>query len=253
MKIISSRQNQLIKELKKQSTAHGRKKQIELIFAEGKRACSPFFESPYFELHTLLCTADLITWADEQKISDDKIVQTTKEIIEEISNATTPSGVIGVFSPIKHSIKRPLSTSIVLANIQDPGNMGTLIRTATAFGAECIIVGGTSPYHPKVIQSSAGTIAHAKIRIMNWDALRAQAKKETANLIALVPTGGAELNNEIKKNKTPLLVVGNEAHGIPEEWIADCTSLATLSTQQEVESLNAAIAGSIALYLVTQI
>jgi len=254
MKIISSLQNPLIKELKKLQSVHSRKKASALVFVEGKRACEPFLTSPYFSLHTLLCTPEMVAWADQQKVSDDSIIQTTPEIIKTLSSATTPSGLIGVFTPQTITTTTPLSTALVLAELQDPGNMGTLLRTATAFDIECIVVGGVSPFHPKVIQSSAGALAHARIRQMSWQELVAQAKQEYAQLIALVPQGGIPLHALTNTtDHAQLLVVGNEAHGIPTQWIQDCTHQATIGISNSTESLNAAIAGAIALYHITQI
>ncbi len=252
MKIITSLQNQLIKELKKHQSSHMRKKTKSLVFVEGKRACEPFLSSKNFEMYALLCTPEQVSWADEQGIADDLIIQTTPEIIQALSQATTPSGLIGVFKPIKNNQNNNLKAALVLAEIQDPGNMGTLIRTATALGAACIIVDGVSPYNPKVVQSTAGTLAHAAIQEMNWDELCEYAAQKEANLIALVPTGGEALPAfHLKEKKTQLLVVGNEAHGIRPEWIAQCSHQITIPILQETESLNAAIAGAIALYQIT--
>ncbi len=254
MKIITSLQNPLIKELKKHQSAHTRKKEVPLIFVEGKRACEPFLHSSHFTLHTLLCTQEMVAWADEQKVSDDLIVQTSTEIIKTLSTATSPSGLIGIFAPIQPKADTPLGTALVLAELQDPGNVGTLLRTATAFGIECIMLGGVSPYHPKVIQSSAGALAHAKIRLMSWQELLKKAQHDSADLIALVPEGGVPLRDlPTSSKRSQLIIVGNEAHGIPEQWIKESMHQATIPIQDSTESLNAAIAGAIALYHITQI
>lgn len=83
--------------------------------------------------------------------------------------------------------------------------------------------------------------------MLSWEELIAQARREQLTLTALVVDSGKSLL-ELAPNPKRLLVVGNEAHGIPAEWLAACTEQATLPMPGKTESLNAAIAGSIALY-----
>ncbi len=246
MKIITSTQNPLIKELKKLQSTHARKKTTPTFIVEGKRAVATCITSSKLSLVHILCTPELVAWVDEQKIPDEIIVQTTKEIIQDLSSATTPSGIVGIFQPTQEPCTK-LGSSLVLAEIQDPGNMGTLIRTATALGVECIIIGGTSPYHPKVIQSTAGVLAHASIRQMSWKEFIQHTTQEKITTIALAPDQGIPIS-QAHTDQHFALIVGNEARGLPKEWLDECAIQAHIPMKNSIESLNAATAGAIALY-----
>ena len=245
MKSITSRTNETIKHLfslqqKKQRTTHNQ------FLAEGLRACKTLIESKV-TLIQLFVTEQYS--AESQKIiSDEYITIVSESIMEKISSASSPSGIIGQFTIPDEPSADLLSSGLVLAQISDPGNQGTLISTAAALNQKSIcIIDGTDPYSPKVVQSSAGTIG--MVRIFQWSWHELLEYKGAQKLIALVVSGGKNPSEISVKNA--LLVVGSEAHGIPEQWITDCDAQLTLPMPGQAESLNAAVAGSIALYLWT--
>lgn len=240
MKSITSLQNQLIKEIAALHTAKERKLQGKFL-AEGIRTIETICQTLQ-PLH-LFVTEKNVSQALEFTV-EENIYIVTQAIMEKISTASTASGLLGIFS-IPQPVS-PLSAGLVLADITDPGNMGTLIRTAVACNITTIVtIEGTDPWSPKVIQATAGTIASVSIYQYTWAELIAHKKE--LQLYALVVTGGASLQTVNKSNS--LLVVGNEAHGIKPEWLSDCEHKITLPMASNIESLNAAIAGSIALYI----
>lgn len=164
-----------------------------------------------------------------------------------ISAAHTPSGIIARFHiPLQRT--DIFEGTLVLAKVQDPGNMGTLMRTAVALGKRSIcIVEGCYPWSPKVVQSSAGTIGSLTIiRYASWQELLSHA--HSFRLIALDITPDAQ-GPEILDGRNDLLVVGNEGHGLPEDWRRTCTHTVRIPMPGPAESLNVAVAGSLALYL----
>jgi TrmH family RNA methyltransferase len=162
--------------------------------------------------------------------------------MEQISAATTPSGILAIFEI--NPIKALLGAGVVCARLQDPGNAGTLIRTCAALNKKTVVfVESVDPWSPKVIQSSAGTIAQMNIHELSWHGLKQQ--KDSVPLYALVTQNGQQ---PTPAHADGLFVVGNEANGIPPEWIKDCDQKITLAMPGNTESLNAAVAGSIALY-----
>ena len=165
--------------------------------------------------------------------------------MKKMSTVATPSGFLGLFEIPAPPAPQQLTAGLVLAQISDPGNMGTLIRTAIACGVTSIvIVEGVDPWSAKVIQSSAGTISWIHVFEFDWQTLIDH--KKDLQLCALVVSEGI-MPTELNPTKS-LLVVGNEAHGIPSQWQQHCDQLVTLPMPGKTESLNAAIAGSIALY-----
>lgn len=242
MKEITSAHNPLIKYLKKLHQTKFRKTSGHCL-VEGLRACEEFLRSPH-ALEQFFVTAALYQQTLEL-VQEAKVTLVPESLMKEISQATTPSGIVGLFA-LAEQPKRPLTAGLVLAQIQDPGNMGTLIRTAAACKVPAIvIVEGCDPWSHKVVQSSAGTIAHAPLHILSWNELI--QNKGTLPLAACVVSDGSDARKEPLKDV--LLVIGNEANGLPEKWEQQCEKRITLPMPGGTESLNAAVAGSILLYM----
>jgi TrmH family RNA methyltransferase len=241
MKNILSVHNEQIKNIVKLHTSKGRKEQ-EQFLAEGQRVLETFADANWQP--ALLFATDKMADA-AYDIFDEEPIIVSYQVMQKMSTVTTPSGILAVFSHPQNSVE--LTPGLVLSEISDPGNMGTLIRSAAAFNSKSIvIIDGCDPYSPKVIQSSAGTIA--QVRIIRWSWEKLVENKKDLKLCALVISGGKNPERIDKENL--LLVVGNEAHGLVKSQIHDCDIKLTLPMSQNTESLNAAIAGSIALYLI---
>ena len=240
MKTITSRTNPEIKQIA--SLQHEKhRKQYKQFIAEGVRVVSELLQSKIKPI--AVYTTESMLPKTEKFAPKKLIVLVPDHVMEKISCLDTPSGIVGVFeipSPFP-SITAP---GIVMARIANPGNMGTLIRSAVAMNAKTVIIlEGCDPWSPKVVQSSAGTIGNAAINQLSWKKLLAQKP----NLCALVVSGGKKPDEINLKNQ--LLIIGSEARGIPQEWLDDCQEKLTLQMPGKTESLNAAVAGSIALYL----
>ncbi len=172
--------------------------------------------------------------------------------IARLSDLDTPSGIVAV-TPIElHSVSELLTDPgvvLALADVNDPGNAGTLLRSAEAFGVTRVIFGtrGAEPHLPKVIRGAMGAIFRLRIGVA-----------EPADLQTLLGgwevTGLAASAAPLDRLEWPaqsLLIVGNERHGLG-AWQPLCTRLAAISMRGGAESLNAGVAGSIALYEATK-
>lgn len=242
MNKITSVQNELIKTITKLHIPKGRKAQQKFL-AEGIRVLTNFAHASWKPTE-LFSTEQMAEKAYDLFHKEPIII--SDNVLKKLSTVTTPSGIIAVFSYQKETPLK-LSSGLVLVNITDPGNMGTLLRSAVAFGSKAVVIAdGCDPYAPKVIQSSAGAVA--QIDILQWSWEKLLKNKENFTLCALVVKDG-EAPATFKDKKDLLLVVGNEAHGLSQEQIDDCDAQLTLPMNKNSESLNAAIAGSIALYL----
>ena len=246
MKTITSAYNPTVKSVIK---LHDKRARVETnkFLAEGLRCCSTLAKGG-IKLREAYCTKETVDSAKEFT-SSNNIILVSDAVIKKISTATTSSGLVCVFEKPAPPNPSELTPGVVFHSLSDPGNVGTLIRTASAMGVQSVVlVGGTDPWSPKVIQASAGTIAYTKIFEISWqELLDAKANLE---LCALTPRDGVAPNKEVLSNA--LLVVGSEAHGLPEEAINNCDKKISLTMPGETESLNAAIAGSIAMYLSIQ-
>lgn len=246
MKTINSRQNPHIKALTALKKPAGRRAQGKFI-VEGLRACHAIVEAGWQPIG-LYVEQEMLENA-KKLFPDGEITLISKPVMEKLTQATSPSGILGIFKLPKKPKLEKLGSGIVLAEMADPGNMGTLIRTCAAMGFKSVVViGGVDPWSHKVVQASAGTIAQVVIFSWSWEKLL--KNKADTQLVALVARDGQKPES-ITGDKT-LLMVGNEAHGLPKEWISVCDKKVTLPMSGKAESLNAAVAGSVALYLLAQ-
>ena len=168
--------------------------------------------------------------------------------MRKISDLETPSGVVAI-APIRlYSLAELLQAPgivLVLADLNDPGNAGTLLRSAEAFGVDRVVFGarGADPHHPKVVRAAMGAFFRQHIAVGGPAELQAVLGDWEATGLA---AGGEPLAG-LNWQPRSLVVVGNERHGVG-PWQAVCSRLAAIPMRGQAESLNAAVAGSIALY-----
>ncbi len=244
MKQLTSVQNSLVKKVSSLKDKKGRTEHQAFI-AEGWRCVESFLSNGWIP-ENIFVTRDVHSQLSFLHAPDMPIVLVGQEIINRISSTKTPSGVVAVFSIPQRKKAFKLKPGIVLADICDSGNMGTLIRTAAGFGHPAVvIVEGCDPWSPKVVQASAGALAFISIIQLSWQELLHE--KGDLKLCALVaPTNTKTIKPDLCN---ALLVVGNEAHGISDEWLSTCDTTFSLPMPGKTESFNAAVAGSIALYI----
>ena len=167
----------------------------------------------------------------------------TEDVLHKIGTTSSPQSPIAIveIADTPLSITEPL---LVLWELADPGNVGTLIRTAAAFGFQVMCVGGADPWAPKVIR--AGTGGHFKtpvVRVTGDDGFSALGEWEAVAGVV----GAGESTGVIGELSRPAIVVGNEAHGLPAE-VAGAARPVTIPVAANTESLNAATSGAILMW-----
>lgn len=243
--IITSRANPLVQQYAGLKTSQERYAQ-SLFAAEGMRVCSTLYASGIVLRHVLYIHEH--ESAVLQQFPVEKCVRVTSQIVEKLTTTENPSGIIGIFEIPEEPDPASVTPGLVLADVSTPGNMGTLIRTAAAMGIKSVVViEGSDPWSPKVVQATAGMIGNMRLFQWSWKELVAYSHEQQIPLCALVVNGG-KTPQQVPLNKT-LLIIGNEAHGLPSAWLKECQYQLTLPMPGNTESLNAAIAGSIALYI----
>ncbi|MFN2488441.1 MAG: TrmH family RNA methyltransferase [Actinomycetota bacterium] len=174
-------------------------------------------------------------------------------VIAALSDTTTPQGVVAVVE----DPSRPLSLAtagaslvVVLADVRDPGNAGTLLRSASAAGADAVVFarGAVDPFHPKTLRAAAGATWHVPVvRDVEPRACLADLRLQGLSIIgsdagAPSPLDEADLTGPIA------LVLGNEAHGLPAAGPEMFDEVLSIPMPGHAESLNVASAGSIILF-----
>lgn len=174
---------------------------------------------------------------------------TDHDSIRKLSTLTTPTGPVAVFPFLDVTTGELLERRdriVFLHGLQDPGNVGTVIRAAHAFGAGIALSVGTADlYNPKTVRATMGSIFHAPIaREVRPLPFLKEAEVLGFTTAAAVP-GGTEISSSLSAEKLAI-VVGAEGGGLPEEVISACRKVVTIPVL--AESLNAAVAASILLY-----
>lgn len=255
MHYISSVQNEQVKHVVNLQNRWYRYEHNQFV-AEGTRACSQLFEKyqpvviymteSYYASFTKICTDKQAAECVIQK-HEHLIIGVAEHVMAKMSTSKNPSGICAIFN-IPAELPLPQTgPGLVLADVSDPGNLGTLIRTAAAMNIkEIILVGGVDPYNSKVIQSTAGCMTIVNLYQTTWEKL---VKQTQLQLCALVVKNGTTPDAINLKNK--FLVVGNEAHGLSPQQIQACHDKMTIPMPGHAESLNAAVAGAIGLYVMS--
>ena len=154
---------------------------------------------------------------------------------------------------IADALRGPAPLVVIAAGLQDPGNLGTLIRSAEAFGASGVLLtpGTVSAWNGKAMRASAGSVFRMAVVECEADELRWLRERGVELLAAVAPGHGAAPVREIGEVdllRPVAFLVGHEGSGVSAEWLAFAETRVTIPCPGPVESLNAAVAGSVMLY-----
>lgn len=253
VKRIESKENEKIKMFKKIS--HSRKyREINKAFAiEGLRLCLDAAASETKILKTFyteVAYKKFYSKINEIIKASGESYLITEAMSKKISETLSPQGIFCIISidEQKNDLNPFFEKTIMLENIQDPGNLGTILRSADAFGIKNVILSSdcADVYSPKVIRGSMGAIFRLNF-IFSKD-LVSFIKKHKLTCYATVPDRSAEKITDIEFVKGVILVIGNEGRGISSSLLNVCKKKITIPMNGTAESLNAAVAASIAMW-----
>lgn len=237
--LITSLDNNKVKEWRKLSN---RKYRYELgvFLIEGLHLVLEAYKRGYIE--------ELILEQDELLSLDVNTTYVTKEIIKSISTLTTPVNVLAVCNKINNN--NELGNKLLLIDsIQDPGNLGTIIRSAVAFNIDTIVLGENTVdiYNEKCIRASQGMLFHINIIEKELLTFIPELSNDGYKILGTRVTHGKNLREIAKLNKYAL-IIGNEGSGISKEIEELCDELLYIDMNEACESLNVSVACSIILY-----
>ncbi|MES2448376.1 MAG: RNA methyltransferase [Bacteroidota bacterium] len=220
------------------------RKESGIFITEGIKSITEFINSSY-QIHSIYYTAAHVS-SLPKNTANIKLFEVNNAELEKISTLQNPQGILALIHiPTQQNIvPKSLQNkfSLVLDNIQDPGNLGTIIRTADWFDIKNIICSEDTveAYNPKTVQSTMGSLARTNIYYTN---LKDFLRQTT------LPIFGALLNGEnIYKTIWPkegLILLGNEGHGISDELMKEITTPVTIPNFGNAESLNVAVSAAI--------
>ena len=243
---ITSANNANIKHIKALSSRKERRKYKEYT-VEGIKSVNEAMKSGK-EIVSLVISDDF----DEALINSDfeKIYRVPGFVFEKICDTETPQGILAVLKQDENEISELEEGGLYLYcdGISDPGNMGTLIRTAEAAGFSGVLCSKNCVelYNPKTVRASMGSFF--RMSVYEVDFLRlSEFKNNGASLFGGALCDDTKDYREVEYNNTIVIIVGNEANGISDEVLSVCTPV-KIPIYGGAESLNAAVAAGILMY-----
>ena len=251
---VASRSNALIKELRRAFAQH-EPGESGLVAIEGLRMMEEALRSG-IRLHAVFFREPAGKMAERllgQISNKTETLAVPEDVFESAVLTESPQGVAALLEPKKFSLQeilsKPQPVVVGIAGVQDPGNLGTLLRSSEAFNAAGVLLleGTVSAFNPKAVRAAAGSLFRLPtIKIKFAEALPLLREKKI-RLIAGSSHKGTSLHQA--NLKLPLcLLIGNEGAGVPRAMLEAADELVSIPHSSKVESLNAAIAGSLMLY-----
>lgn len=262
--VISSRDNPKIKLFKKLLQSRKSRDESGLFVAEGMRGCIDIIkcgEKGLVSITAVLYTAEAIERYRGQlpvelaeNFDESRRYVITSEIAEKISETGSSQGIFVV----AHKLDKKLSEGcikhdgkyLVLCGIQDPGNLGTMLRTGDALGIDGVIMTGNSVdlYNPKAVRSAVGSMPKINLYVENdFSRVIDILKKVGIKTCAAVVRGGESVCG-FDFSGGCAVVIGNEGRGLSDENAVLCDRKITIEMKGSLDSLNAATAGTILLW-----
>ena len=237
--LYSSIDNKKIKDIKKLSVKKYRDKTNKFL-VEGEHLVLEAYKTGYLK--------ELILENDKLFPLDVETHYVTNNVLNYITTLETPQNVLGICEKNnRNEIKG--ERILILDGIQDPGNLGTIIRSAVAFNIDTIILSLDSVdlYNSKVVRASQGLIFHINIVVGNLLEIIPNLKNEEYKIFGTKVTHGKSLKTIEKKSKFAI-IMGNEGNGVSEDVLSLCDEYLYIDMNAKCESLNVGVATSIILY-----
>ena len=253
MEIITSRNNKTITEASKLKDKKYRER-TGLYCFEGRK----LFEE------ALISKADITTvFVRDDRYAENKILldrtdaaiyTVSQSVYEKLTEDKAPDGIFAVAKKADKSAEIK-GSCFILSEVRDPGNIGTCIRTARAFGIDTLILHSCADiYSPKVIRSTMG--AFFRQNMVCTEDISSLLSSLSDKGYRVLPTAlsdkSVSLNNTEINNKT-VFIVGNEGHGISQNVLDECNESVIIPMQGDTESLNASVAASILMWEMSKI
>jgi TrmH family RNA methyltransferase len=243
---VESRQNARIKELR---AALARGARTPHIAVEGLHLIEEAAKSG-LKLHTVFVRNGSEGLLEHLAVGGAEVLIVTEEVFSSATMTEHPQGIAALVEAPEFTLQamlRNIPLVVIAAGLQDPGNLGTLVRSAEAFGATGMILlpGTVSLWNAKTLRASSGSAFRLPVVALTADDAFDALGKAGVRIFAAVARDGAA---EADLRGPCALLLGNEGSGLPDAWLARADARVTIPCPGPVESLNAAVAGSVLLY-----
>lgn len=250
--VISSSSNERIKDIKK---LYEKKYRLELnqYVVEGVKILEEAILSNQKILSLVVCEELLSSVSIDKSVvssyiaeNDSIVISVTENVFDSISDTKNPQGILAVLE-FNRSEKEITDNVIFLDNIQDPGNVGTIIRSAMAFGFNTVVLnkGCVDIYNQKVLRATMGNVFKANILVLKDDGIDWLTNIKKTHTVYASLLVNAKSIYDVEYTTKKVLIVGNEANGIMHDIMMLSDSNIVIPMHENVESLNVSNAASI--------
>ncbi len=270
--ILTSRQNPTVKWVS--SLAQGKYRKSERCFlAEGKKLTMEALSSGLPVSHVIVAESaktnfmtDFSAFLNDEKHENAQLLTVSDDVFSKISTENAPQGILCVIKYLdffrdldiiyrEDTVFSYNNRILALESVRDPGNLGSVIRSAVAFGVDHIILSADCAdiYHPKTVRSAMGSLFRVKVTVV---------RDFSSFVKAGIAVGRKVYSAELDRDALPLthglltstdvVIIGNEGHGVSKETSALCSSKVFIPISLKTESLNAAVAAAVFMWEQTQ-
>lgn len=182
------------------------------------------------------------------------VLEVNEKVLSSITRRDNPQMVVGIFDQRWKALKdirpKPGETYVALDRVRDPGNLGTIIRTADAAGASGVIMVGetTDPFSLETVRATMGSVFAVPVTHASVDEFLAWKKNAGVSVVATHLAGAVDYRTIDYKKKPVVLLMGNEQSGLPEALASQADALARIPQQGRADSLNLAVATAVMLF-----
>lgn len=236
--LYSSVNNEKIKNIKKLNNKKNRD-ETNLYLVEGEHLVKEAYENNALE--------ELILLENTYLNIDIKTSYVTENVLKYISNLDTPNGIIGICKKKENKLKG--KRILILDDIQDPGNLGTIIRSCVAFNIDTLVLSKNTVdlYNPKVIRATQGMLFKLNIIVEDIEKIIQELKEKNYRIYSTNVKNGKSLKS-IEKKDCFAIIMGNEGNGVSDSINKLADDYIYIEMNKSCESLNVAVATSIILY-----
>ena len=255
---ISSPQNAHVKELVALRKNGEVRRECGQFLLEGRRGVATALAAPHVEVCEVIYCPHILedsVLVDAARECDLPLVKVTKDVFRKIADVVSPQGVAAVIKIRQFTLAEMLESDeapliVVACGIQDPGNLGTIIRSCQAAGATGLVAleGTADFYNAKVVRSTAAALLMLPVVRTTAVDFISDAMARNVRLVATAAREGVRYR-EFDWGRRPLAIcIGGEGEGLPETMDVACQEHVTIPMRGQAESLNAAVAASILLF-----
>ena len=249
MRYIESRSNKIIVDIRKLISSKKHRREEGLFVCDGQKYLDDALKSKA-DIKSVFISRDIPDGCFDIP-EDIQVYRLSENVMDSLSEAKTPQGVMfTVKLPDTELCESVLSgNNIILENLQDPGNVGAILRSADAFGLSAAILTGScaDPFSPKSLRGASGAVFRLKIYETGLSGLLELAERSPLRIIAAELSGRAQSVREINL-KNSSVVIGNEGSGISKELLSICAESVIIPMKSGCQSLNAAAAAAVLMY-----